>query len=151
MVNREEFDRIIDYAIEREKEAVRFYHELQISVHFTERVKLLVNLERMEEGHVTMLEGIRDQKIEKLVIPEVENLHISEYIVQDEPTGELSYQDILITAMKREESSHRLYTDLAVKTTDLGVKKLFSKLASEEAKHKLLFEKMYDDEILTEG
>ena len=150
-MNREEFDRIIDYAIEREKEAVQFYHELQTSVHFTERAKLLVNLEQMEKGHVTMLEGIRDRKIEKLVIPEVENLHISEYIVQGEPSGELSYQDILIMAMKREESSHRLYTDLAAKTTDTGVKKLFSKLASEEAKHKLLFEKMYDEEILTEG
>ena len=151
MVNKEEFDQIIDYAIEREKEAVQFYHELQTSVHFTERQKLLANLEQMEQGHVTMLEKIRNQKIEELVIPEVENLHISEYIVQDEPSGELSYQDILITAMKREESSHRLYTDLAEKTGDMGVRTIFSKLASEEAKHKLLFEKMYDEEILTEG
>ena len=150
-MNREEFNQIIDYAIEREKEAVNFYHELQTSVHFTERQKLLVNLEQMEEGHVAMLEGIRHKKIENLLVPEVENLHISEYLVQDEVSGELSYQDILIIAMKREESSHRLYTDMAEKTGDTGVKKLFSKLASEEAKHKLLFEKMYDEEILTEG
>jgi len=150
-MNREEFDRIIDYAIEREKDAVRFYHELQTSVHFAERRKLLSNLEKMEEGHVTILEGIRNKQIENLVVPEVENLHLSEYIIQDEPEGELSYQDILIIAMKREESSHRLYTDMAVKTSDAGVQKLFLKLASEEAKHKLLFEKMYDEEILTEG
>jgi rubrerythrin len=150
-VERNEFDRIIDYAIKREKEAVQFYHKLQDSVHFIERQKLLVNLEHMEQGHVVILKGIRDQDIDKIDIPEVEDLHISEYLVHDEPSGDLRYQDILIIAMKREEASHRLYSDLAARTTDTGVRKLFSKLASEEAKHKLLFEKMYDDEILTEG
>jgi rubrerythrin len=150
-MNSEEFNRIIDFAIQREKEAVQFYRGLQSSVHFAERQKLLENLEKMEEGHVVILENIRDQRMEKIVIPEVENLHISEYMIQDEPEGELSYQDILITAMKREESSHRLYTDMAEKTTDADVNKLFLKLASEEAKHKLLFEKMYDEEILTQG
>jgi rubrerythrin len=150
-VDKKKFEQIINYAIDREKEAVQFYHELQDSVHFTERRNLLVNLEHMEKGHVAILEGIRDQDIEKIDIPEIEDLHISEYIVNDEPTGELRYQDILIIAMKREEASHRLYSDLAGMTTDTGVRKLFLKLASEEAKHKLLFEKMYDDEILTEG
>jgi rubrerythrin len=150
-VAEKKFDQIIDYAIDREKEAVQFYHELQESVHFTERRNLLVNLEHMEKVHIAMLEGIREQNIEKIDISEIEDLHISEYIVHDEPSGELSYQDILIVAMKREEASHRLYSDLAAKTTDTGVRKLFLKLASEEAKHKLLFEKMYDDEILTEG
>lgn len=120
-------------------------------MHFTERRNLLVNLQHMEKGHVTVLEGIRDQDFEKIDIPEIEDLHISEYIVHDEPSGELSYQDILIIAMKREEASHRLYSDLTAKTTDTGVRKFFLKLASEEAKHKLLFEKIYDDEILTEG
>ena len=110
-----------------------------------------MNLEHMEKGHVAILEGIRDQNMEKIDISEIEDLHISEYLVYDEPSRELSYQDILIIAMKREEASHRLYSDLAAKTTDTGVRKLFSKLASEEAKHKLLFEKMYDDENLTEG
>jgi rubrerythrin len=150
-MNREEFDRIIDYAIKREQEAVQFYHELRGSVHFAERQKLLSNLEKMEKGHVTVLEGIRDQNIEHMLVPEVENLHISEYMIQDEPEGELSYQDILIIAMKREESSNRLYNDMAEKTTDNDVKKLFFKLASEEAKHKLLFEKIYDEDILTQG
>jgi rubrerythrin len=150
-MNREEFDRIIDYAIEREKEAVQFYHDLQDSAHFAERQKLLSNLEHMEEGHVIMLEGIRDQDLKQMLVPDVENLHLSDYLIQDEPEGELTYQDILIIAMKREESSNRLYSDMAEKTTDNDVKKLFQKLASEEAKHKLLFEKMYDEEILTQG
>jgi len=145
------FSIIIDHAIERENEAVRFYHNLQESVHFTEKRNLLHDLENMERGHVTVLERLRRQDIGTIEIPEVQDLHISDYIVQEEPSGELSYQDILIVAMKREESSHRLYRDLAEKSGDASVKKLFMKLASEEAKHKLLFEKMYDDEVLTQG
>ena len=49
----------------------------------------------MEKGHVAILEGIRDQDIEKIDIPEIEDLQISEYIVHDEPSVELSYQDLL--------------------------------------------------------
>jgi rubrerythrin len=132
------------------KEAVLFYHDLQISAHFTEKRKMLQDLENMEKGHMTILEGIRRKDIEALEIPDVQNLHISDYLVKEETSGELSYQDILIIAMKREESSHRLYGDLAGKSSDEGVKKLFLKLASEEAKHKLIFERIYDEEILTQ-
>jgi rubrerythrin len=145
------FGAIIDYAIDREQEAVRFYHELQDSVHFIERRRLLIDLEKMEQGHITVLERIRRDDIDQLEIPEVDDLHISDYIVTDEPSGELNYQDILIIAMKREETSHRLYNDLADKNINDKLKKLFLKLASEEAKHKLIFERMYDDDILTQG
>ncbi len=34
-----------------------------------------MNLEHMEKGHVAILEGIRDQDIEKIDIPEIEDLH----------------------------------------------------------------------------
>jgi rubrerythrin len=146
----QKFNEIIDFAVGREREAVRFYHELQAYTYFSEKQKLLQNLERMERGHITTLEGIRRQSLETIEVPDVQNLHISDYLVAEEPSGEMSYQDVLITAMKREEASHRLYGDLAGKSSDAGMKKLFLKLASEEAKHKLLFEKLYDEEILTQ-
>ena len=150
-MDEKEFTKIIDYATEREKEAAQFYHELQGSVYFTERKELLMDFENMEKGHITILKRIRSKDIEEIDIPEVEDLHISDYIIHDEPTGELNYQDILIIAMKREEASNRLYSDLAAGTRDAGVRKLFLKLASEEAKHKLFFEKIYDDEVLSQG
>jgi rubrerythrin len=146
----QKFNEIIDFAVGREEAAVRFYRDLQSSSHFTEKRKLLQDLENMEKGHITILEGIRRKNVGALEIPDVQNLHISDYLVKAEPSGELSYQDILIIAMKREESSHRLYGDLAGKSGDAETKKLFFKLASEEAKHKLIFEKMYDEEILTQ-
>ncbi len=63
----------------------------------------------------------------------------------------MNYQDIIILAMKREEASYRLYNDMAARVGNQNIKKLFLKLTSEEAKHKLHFEKIYDNEILTEN
>jgi rubrerythrin len=153
-MEKERLDEIIDFAIQREKEAVEFYLGLQHNIHFTERKKLLHNFELMEQGHINALNGIRGQiektSIERIVVPEVVNLHISDYIVEQENDGEMEYQDILITAMKREENSFNLYTDLAERSIDPGIKKLLLKLAAEEAQHKLYFERIYDDEILSQ-
>ena len=144
------FNEIIDFAVEREKEAVEFYRKLQNIVKFAERKNLLQELEKIEEGHIKILERIRTGDISRRDASEVQNLHISEYLVEAAFSEDMSYQDILIIAMKREESATRLYNDLADSSSDAGAKELFLKLASEEAKHKLKFEQMYDEDILTE-
>jgi rubrerythrin len=50
-------------------------------------------------------------------------------------------------AMKREENSLRLYTELSDRFADEQIANIFRKLASEEAKHKLWFETLYDEWI----
>ncbi len=150
MPDNKKFNEIIDFALEREKEAVEFYRKLQNIVKFAERKMLLHELERTEEGHIKMLERIRTDDISQKDIAEVQNLSISEYLVVAAFSEDMSYQDILITAMKREEASTRLYNDLAESSSDADAKQLFLKLSSEEAKHKLKFEQMYDQDILTE-
>ncbi|MDZ4183141.1 MAG: ferritin family protein [Candidatus Cloacimonadaceae bacterium] len=49
--------------------------------------------------------------------------------------------------MKREEASFKLYSEMSVKFGDSELATLFRKLASDEAKHKLIFEKIYDEWI----
>ncbi len=142
---------ILDFAVKREKEAVLFYKELQDLAKFSAQKKMLFELEAMERGHIEILENIRYTKLELIEIPEIKNLKISDYLVKSKPTENMSYQDILISAMKKEESANKLYIDLASKVDSPEYKKLFLKLASEEAKHKLYFEKIYNDEILTEN
>ena len=53
--------------------------------------------------------------------------------------------------MKREETSVQLYTDLANLSAEPSIKQLFIRLSAEEAKHKLHFEKIYNDEILKDN
>ena len=151
MSNRNKFDEIINFAIEKEWEAVKFYQELQQMVPFKGKKEMLQDLENMEKGHVKVLENIKKEPIEDIKIPKVENLAISDYIIETEPEPDMSYQDILIVAMKKEEKAQQLYTTLADESPDENIKKLFLKLASEEAKHKLMFEKIYDEDILKEN
>ncbi len=152
-MDKEKFNDIIDFAVEREKEAVQFYQELQEMAKFQSQKSVLKEFENMERGHIEILGNIRQAVINKpdAPLPRVEDLAISDYLVESKPTADMTYQDILIIAMKREEKAHNLYTNLASESGDEAVKKLFLRLAGEEAKHKFLFEKIYDEEILTEN
>ncbi len=79
----------------------------------------------------------------------VMDLHIAEYLVEKKPTPDMSWQDIISIAMHRELASIRLYTDLEELVTDPEAKQFFQNLVAEEKGHKLFFEKIYDDEVLT--
>ena len=150
-MNSKKFDEIIDFAINREYEAMKFYQDMQEMVKFNSQKKLLKDFELMEKAHAEILKDIRNTDFNKIEIPDIENLLISDYIVASKPYLDMNYQDIIILAMKREEASYRLYNDMASRVGNQNIKKLFLKLASEEAKHKLHFEKIYDNEILTEN
>ncbi|MCK4837062.1 MAG: ferritin family protein [Candidatus Aminicenantes bacterium] len=152
-MDKKEFNEILDFAVEREQEAVKFYQDLQNMVQFKEKQALLKEFEEIEKSHIVILENIRKNVIEdlKAPLPDIENLAISDYLLNLEPSEDMTYQDILITAMKREEKAQKLYSDLASKTNDDWTKKLFLKLATEESKHKLYFEKLYDEDVLTEN
>ncbi|MFO8144689.1 MAG: ferritin family protein [Candidatus Syntrophosphaera sp.] len=142
-----DFNEILDFAVEREKESVRFYRDLQQEAKFKDQIDMLKDLEAMEMGHIKVIEGIRRKGVAQEDIPRVPNLRISEYMSSDVEKLDLSYQNILIKAMKREETSFKLYSEMAIKFSDSELSTLFRKLASDEAKHKLIFEKLYDDWI----
>lgn len=143
---------IIEFAIAREREAAAFYRDLQGKATFGAIKKMLADLEAMEMGHVTVLENIERDVAADLAPKKVADLKISNYLVAPEkPEGDLEYQDILILAMKREEASYNLYTELASRAAGTETEKVFLRIASEEAGHKLRFESLYDEHILKEN
>jgi len=150
-MKKEDFNAIIDFAIEKEQEAVQFYRDLQKMVKFKAQVDLLRELEDMEKGHIIILESIRKSGPGNLVTENIRDMKISNYLVESLPTQNMSYQDILITAMKREEASQKLYADMAIEYKGSDLSNLFLKLSAEESNHKYRFEKLYDEEILREN
>lgn len=152
-MSKEKFDKILDFAIEREIEAVNFYKDLQKNSDFEPNKDYYAELESMEQGHANALKDLKKNisKNPNLSVPKVENLSISDYLVEPIAEGKMSYQDILIIAMKREERAYALYTELAENSDDSEIKNIFLKLAGEEAKHKNHFEKIYDKRVLTEN
>ncbi len=151
-MNQDKFKEIMDFAIRTEQEAVYFYQNLQKMSSFQNQKDIMKEFELMEKGHIEILKNINIASgTDDSKIPHVENLAISEYLVEIPPKPDMDYQDVLIIAMKREENSLKLYEKLASESDEGEIKTFFLRLASEEAKHKLYFEKIYDDDILTEN
>lgn len=150
-MTKEKFNEVIDFAIQGEKDAVGFYHELQTKTKFQAQKKMLKEYEDMEKGHIIVLENIRKKGMQNITVKEVTNLNISEYLVEVEPNAEMDYQDILILAMKKEEQAQKLYANMAGNFPGTELETLFLKLAAEEAEHKLQFETLYDEHVLKEN
>ena len=150
-MTKEKFNEIIDYAINEEKKAAKFYRELQDVVKFAAQKKLLKEYELMEEGHATVLEEIKRKGVEKIKVQKTKDLHLSDYLVDVAPSASMNYQDILLLATKKEAAAYEMYKDLSEKYSGTEVEDIFRKLAAEELDHKYMFEKMYDDDILIQN
>jgi len=145
-------DEILDYAIDREQEAHDYYLSLADRSKRPGMDLLFKQFAGEELGHKRKLESIKAGKRIPAKAKKVMDLKIAEYVVDvDDQGGDISLQDALILAMKREKASFRLYTDLAASVEDEEVRVVFLGLAQEEAKHKLRFEVEYDEVILTEN
>ena len=148
-MDEKKFNEIIDFAISNEQEAVDFYHDLQSKSAFETQKELLKEYEMMEKGHIKILQSIKSQGANsEMEIQKIEDLSISNYLIDVEPTPNMDYQDLIILAMKREERAMKLYQDLADKSDDDKTKTIFLRLVAEEAQHKDHFEKIYEDDIL---
>jgi rubrerythrin len=143
-----QFKEIIKFAIDKEIKAFDFYTSASKVAKYSGAKELFSDLAKEEVGHRKLLEKLDMEKIAKVRIEPVPNLRISDYLVDVEFKADLSYADILRTAMKMEERSLKLYTDMKESNKDQDLNKLFTLLANEEAKHKLRLEKIYDDEVL---
>lgn len=149
-MDKEMFHKIIDFAIRREKEAISFYRSLQDLVHFSSQKEALKLLEEKEISHMKILRKMRSKGLKAVKVKNVADLMIGDALVEEPPSPDMSYQDILIMAMKKEEKAFKIYLQLAESSEDPEVRRVFEGLAAEEAEHKLIFETIYDSEILTQ-
>lgn len=142
---------VLDFAISREQQAVDFYTRLSTIAPGKQLQELMLNYAREEQRHKDKLlavkaDGSLDNEHKRPL-----DLKMTDYLVDVEETPEMTYQDALIIAMKREQVAFKLYTDMAEKIDNPELKSLFESLAREEASHKNYFESEYDDKILTDN
>lgn len=141
---------IIEFAIQKEIEAAEFYRKLQGIVKLPSSREFLKELEEMEISHQKILQNYLDSPNKINLIAQPNDLQISNFMDPVEPESEMTFQQILIIAMKREENAMNLYQQLA-KEVEGDAKNVFLRLSQEEAKHKLQLETIYDEEILKEN
>lgn len=150
-MRKEEIRSIIDFAIGKEQEAVDFYSDLAGRVKSKGIAEELDRLAKMEMGHKKRLEEL-DLMVFTIREPDgVQDLKIANYTVDAVPHSDMSWEDVINVAMHRELAAANLYSDLAARVDDPAVKNLFENLASEEQKHKLYLETIWDRDVMKEN
>lgn len=140
---------VVNFAIEKEQKAMDFYRDCAQRAKNPGLKKFFEEMVQEEQRHRDMLAGLEVEGIGDVKLEKVENLHISDYLVDVEFREDLTYQEALTIAMKKEEKAYAFYTSWKNKCMHEKAEKLFDFLANEELKHKQKIEAVYDEEILT--
>jgi len=146
---------IVNFAIEKEKEAVEFYSNLSKEEAFSGTKEMFADFAKEEHKHEKMLEEFRTkgltQSMKNYKLKWIKDIKRSDYVVELEYRKDMAYNEILMLAMKREEKALKLYNDFLKQTETPEGQKIFKMLCQEEAKHKLALETMYDDYMAKMG
>jgi rubrerythrin len=145
------FKEVIDFAINEEKKAADFYRNMMDMAKKDSSKLVLKEFVDMEIGHMKLLMNFETSGLDEYTPQVITDLQISDYMEEVDINDDLTFQEILTIAMKKEEAAKNLYMDLAAKADNDKTKNLFLKIADEEAKHKLQLETIFDDEIYVEN
>ncbi|MDX9978060.1 MAG: ferritin family protein [Candidatus Cloacimonadales bacterium] len=146
-----EFSEIIDFAIDKEKEAIDFYNELKIHEKMPHVIKVLDDIINMEKGHINKLKFFKNNLPNIRNIEKLESIKLIDYYEEPIHYENLDFIALLRIAIKREDQSRSLYQALADNTDEQSIKEVFILLANEEEEHKQLFEHIYQDKVLIDN
>jgi rubrerythrin len=146
-------EEVIEFAIEKEQEAVDFYNECAQQEVFSGSKKTLEEMAAEEQKHKDLLQKLGKEEI---VISDykfkwISDMKRSDYLVEMKYEKGMDYPDLLRLAMKREETALKLYNEMLGNSDRDDFKKVFKMLCQEEAKHKLFLETLYDDYMAVQG
>ena len=129
---------ILEYAIAREVEANQFYMYMAKRMENPEMSKVCEEFAEEELEHKAKLE-LEVMKRGQVV----SDFDISDYMMDVGNEMEMDYEELLVFAIKKEETSVSLYTDLEAVIKDKESRETLLSLAQEETEHKLRFETEY--------
>jgi rubrerythrin len=146
---------IIDFAVEKEKEAQHFYETVSEEESMAGSKEMLIEFAKEEQKHLTLLENMGKKGIAESLsgytFKWITDIKRSDFVVETEYQKGMAYNDLLLVAMKREEKALHLYNTLLEKAENSDQKTVFKMLCQEEAKHKLALETLYDDYMAKMG
>lgn len=142
---------VLDFAIGEEQAAVEFYMNLAELSKNEEIKKIFQEFAEEEMKHKAKLMEVKVNGATVFGTVSILDMKLSDYLVDVKPAPDMSYEQALILAMKKEKAAFKLYTALANRAKQPEMQEMFRHLAMEESKHKMRFEIEYDDYILREN
>ena len=144
---------IIDFAIQKEREAQKTYASYAALTSKAGFKQLLLSMLEMEKEHEARLLEIKNSAdLESGFSPAAAaDTGLDEILVDVEYRPDMEYGDFLILVIKKESKAEKLYRALGSMARDASLQHTFRLLADEEAKHKIWAQDRYDLEILKEN
>jgi len=141
---------VVAFAVSREEEAAAGYEHLRGIVRSPGLKELVRELRDEEWEHKKMLEGLARGEAADFPPTTFADLGLVDALVPEPPDQDLDVQSLLILAAAKELRAADLYSALAAKSVDQGMRRAFEYLASREKAHKLRLETEYEKHVLTE-
>ena len=144
---------IIDFAIQREREAQSTYYSYARETGRRSFSRLLLSMAEIEKEHERKLIALKQGKriTDLFTPPKTEDLGLTEMLVEVPFSPDMDYGDFLILVIRKEGEAEDLYRKLEGLTDSTEVKNTFRILADEERKHKDWAQERYDQDILKEN
>lgn len=145
----------LEYGIKMEDDAIAFYTRLIDKVTNPGSKQFLRELAIYKKNHKKIFEeALRnpEELIAMCSLPaDLRDYKVTENLREFDLSRDSTYQELLIFAIRVEQSSHDFYMFMAkqFKAQDIG--EIFACFAREDLEHKLLLEKEYDSVILAEN
>ena len=136
-------DEVLNVAIASESKAHELYIEMAAMVENPFMRRTLEGFAQDELRHRAKLVAVKKGKI-TLERDEVGDLGIADTLEDTQPQPKKDYRELLVFAIKKEDSAHKFYTIMASIFSEPDLKDIFNNLAEEEAAHKRQFEIEYD-------
>ncbi len=142
---------IIAFAIEREKEAAEGYGRMAGLAATPGLKELLLSLRGEEESHRKLLEGLTNAQIADLSPAFTPDLGLVDLTVEEPVAPDMTLQDLLLFAARKEKRAVELYEKLAGMARSEAQRGVFEFLAGQERTHKLKIETEYEKLVMPEN
>jgi rubrerythrin len=140
---------ILSFAIQREIEAADGYGRMAEMTTTPGLRSLLLELKGEEENHRRLLENMTDERLAEPAAP-VADMGLSDALEDIVPAPDMTLQELLIFAARKEKKAEDLYAGLARRPEFAEYRGVFEFLAGQERTHKLKLEAEYETHVLSE-
>jgi rubrerythrin len=137
-------DDVLEFAQEKEQDACDFYTELAEKMHDSGMKKLFVELARQEIRHKIVLTEMRKGNVEMGSHPKIKEIALDKVLLSKEESKSLAVENAMLLALEREQSSYKLYSDLAQIVENPELRSTFENLAADELGHKASIQGVYE-------
>ncbi len=144
-------DSILSFALAIIEDNYHFYKTWAKRMKEDALREALEELAKEELRHKTILLSVEHNQNFENLTEDVIDLKLSDYFVETLPSDDMSYQEALQIAMKRESTAIETYRYLESFCKSPKVKAIFKALADDAIHHKHELEKQYVDKYMSEN